>query len=517
MVVVASMAGQDFLFEFNPSAPEFVPLQGSKSPSLMPSRASPPAALKAALPEARPQPGPVLQPLDSGGGSGSDGGGHEQEEEEPAVRAVSCSPHLLACDSARGAGARPPRRQAAAVAASTMSGRRSCRTAPASPALTATSSVSSSGGRQQGLGRRASNTEEVATLVIKNLSLDFRKEDVDNFLSAQGAGSAEVELHVDPASGAFRGTVFVRYPSPAKAREALQRLGPAPEIGGRKARVEIQKSKNLFGRKSPGGELPQELSVVQQEIERFIRDAEHEVCLSVNFDAHQRKYAHSLAERHNLVHATRQNESGATYVYLSKCRSTQPLGSRKKALSMDIQSSSQLGFQGGESMLDRRSGYEASGSQSCFVGPLSPPGLPLPGLELGTPLLGLCSPELQAAAAAAAADESLFMLPGAALPVPPPGIDLMGAPGLGPPSMWPSALLGSLSVLADAPQPPPGLELDDTTQQLVEGLCNQLMAFSDLEDPCYIDSRLECQASESAMSTEDNHSKSSSSDETDHS
>ena len=63
------------------------------------------------------------------------------------------------------------------------------------------------------------------------------------------------------------------------------------------------------------------------------------------------RYAHSLAERHNLVHATRQNESGQTcsppgascaalwscglrYVYLSKCRPSQATaGSRKKAWS----------------------------------------------------------------------------------------------------------------------------------------------------------------------------------------
>ena len=68
----------------------------------------------------------------------------------------------------------------------------------------------------------------------------------------------------------------------------------------------------------------QELAVVQKEIDKFLKDSEKEalraltrfeasqVCLSAAFDAHQRKYAHSLAERHNLVHSTRQNESGHT-------------------------------------------------------------------------------------------------------------------------------------------------------------------------------------------------------------
>eukprot|EP00930_Biecheleria_cincta_P023736 TRINITY_DN17094_c0_g1_i1.p1 TRINITY_DN17094_c0_g1~~TRINITY_DN17094_c0_g1_i1.p1 ORF type:complete len:468 (-),score=105.20 TRINITY_DN17094_c0_g1_i1:30-1433(-) len=461
MAAVAAVEGKDLLFEFNPSAPEFVPLQPT--------------------PELTPQSPPLL---DSGSGSSRSGKGlreprrgsgkaRERQESPSAIaRAISCSPQLLACQEQ---GYLSQRRAAQAA-----SGRRLCESVPASPALTSTQSGSSSSvaGRQQ--GRRVPLGEEVATLVIKNLALDFRKEDVESYLASHGVGHAEVELHLDPASQAFRGTVFVRYPSPGKAREALCKLGPAPEIGGRKARVEIQKSKNLFGRKSPGGELPPELALVQQAIERFIRDSETEVSLPATFDAHQRKYAHSFAERHNLTHATRQNEAGATYVYLSKNRMSQPSGSRKKAASF--------------------SGWSPS--------TMSPPGLPLPGLEL-TPML---SPELMAATAAEMQAAAEFMLPVAAMP--PLSMDLAAAGGalglLPPPAPWPSSMLSNLVMLhaaaaagaaagaasGAAPLPPPGLEPSGLEQAL-----HPLLEQETFMDNKFLDS---------TASTEDNGSKSSS-------
>ncbi|CAE7765012.1 unnamed protein product [Symbiodinium pilosum] len=356
------------------------------------------------------------------------------------------------------------------------SSRRPCATAPASPALIGF-----------GIGLEFLCHFEVSTLVIKNLSLEFRKEDVEAFLVSTGAGGAEVEMHVDPASGSFRGTVFVRYASPAKAQEALHKLGPSPDVGGRKARVEVQKSKNLFGRKNSGGELPQELTVVQQEIEHFLRSFETEVCLSATFDAHQRKYAHSLAERHNLVHATRQNESGQTYVYLSKCRPSQATtGSRKKAFSMDARGTPQLAATPGGAMCDM--GYEAQ-SQSCYVGPMSPPGLLFPGLDLGTPVLG---PELLAAGPE---DASLFMLPSAAVSLLPPGIDPVGLPGATLPPAWPAA-----AGMQFGTEPPPGLNLElQGLAELAEGLCKDLVA--DAEE-FHLDLKHVCPPSDSAMSTE---------------
>lgn len=166
---------------------------------------------------------------------------------------------------------------------------------------------------------------QVATLVIKNLALDLNGDDVRRFLEWQGIPAADVELHLD-SSSAFRGTAFARFETPIKARDALTKLGPHPEMGGRKLRVEIQKSNTLYGRKRWQAELPEdELVAVQFELERFLLDTNsNEIGLSPAFTVHQRKYAHSLAERFGLIHATRQNEGGETFVFLCKWRTDQP-------------------------------------------------------------------------------------------------------------------------------------------------------------------------------------------------
>eukprot|EP00435_Cladocopium_sp_Y103_P061200 s1542_g22.t2 len=456
-MVATQAIEKDAFFEFNPSAPEFNP---SKQKLIMANERY------MSSPQLSPE-HPALDGHDDSRRAGMahpdyalDGGGQEADLE---LRALSCSPQLLACHS----NVRQSQRRKQPP------GRRSCGTAPASPTLNPTE-----GKGKSVLNRRASG-EEVSTL-----------EDVEKYLLSQGAGATEVELHVDPASGSFRGTVFVRYASSFKAREALQKLGPSPEIGGRKARVEVQKSKNLFGRKSASADLPQELAVVQREIDKFLKDSEKEVCLSAALDAHQRKYAHSLAERHNLVHATRQNESGQTYVFLSKCRSSQVASSRKKAYSVDIRSTPMLAASGGMSAIhDVIGGYEAH-SQSCYVGPLSPPGLLFPGLDLGTPIL---APDLLLPAGML--DESgMFMLPSAAAP---PGIE----PAALPRHAWPQRCRHP----EETTEPPPGLEFQGLAE-LAEGLCNDLVA--DQEelhlDLKYIDCH--CPASES-ISTEDNLSK----------
>jgi len=172
----------------------------------------------------------------------------------------------------------------------------------------------------------------VATLVIKNLAPDLAKADLEWHLSERHANAEEVELHLD-ASGTFRGTAFARYASPGKARAAIEKLGPCPDFGGRKARVELQKCRASFGRRCLESELSQDdLGAVKAEIERFVRDPRRlEAELPASFTSDQRKYAHSLAERHGLLHATRQGDGREkTFVYLSKERPPAP---RKKALS----------------------------------------------------------------------------------------------------------------------------------------------------------------------------------------
>jgi hypothetical protein len=122
--------------------------------------------------------------------------------------------------------------------------------------------------------------------------------------------------------GIFRGTAFARYNSPDEARGALEKLGTSVEFGGRKARIELQKSKALIGRRCLEAEVPdEELDIVRIAIEGFLADdSVEEMKLSASFTVQQRKYAHSIAERHSLKHVTSQADSGDKFVLLSKSR-----------------------------------------------------------------------------------------------------------------------------------------------------------------------------------------------------
>jgi RNA recognition motif-containing protein len=451
---------RDLNFEFNPSAPEFVPILGS--PLMLPT-----AKLHGHTGLADDPLSLGCDQLNESGGVSTRSGTSAPDEldEVPPGRTPSSSPILSASRQPRRLNGHPP------------TGRQ-CVAAPPSPALTTISTSSSNGRQRTNLRRRAASSEEVATLVIKNLAVDFQKEDVMKYLESIGAAATEVELHIDPASGTFRGTVFARYASPQEAHEALEKLGASPELGGRKVRVEIQKSKSLFGRKNLGNELPQELSTVQKDIEEFINSPDLEVCLSASFDSLQRKYAHSLAERHSLVHATRQNEKGETYVFLSKSRATQPLGIRKKALSEDFQSGSQTGQASSVRMrpMVSEDSFQAR-SSSCYLGPQSPPGFPFSGF--GTPLPDYCrSPFL--GATEFGEDAASWSLPAPAVALP-PGIETTDftASGLTN-TAWPTAFLHSLAAL-NSPMPPPGLDLVDVNQPSIslQALVEQLVPFQE--------------------------------------
>jgi hypothetical protein len=177
--------------------------------------------------------------------------------------------------------------------------------------------------RQTAAGGSDAAVAPVATLVIKNLTLQLTTEELLGFLDSKGAVvPQEVEFHLD-SQGQFRGTAFVRYNTHEDAKTSLEALGSSPELAGRKARVEFQKAKGRDGRSSLEAELPtDEIGVVQETIEKFLGDpTQVEQKLPATFNVQQRKYAHSLAERHNLVHITKQGEAeGEKYVYLSKQR-----------------------------------------------------------------------------------------------------------------------------------------------------------------------------------------------------
>uniref|UniRef100_A0A7S1RIQ1 RRM domain-containing protein n=1 Tax=Alexandrium catenella TaxID=2925 RepID=A0A7S1RIQ1_ALECA len=429
-------------FEFNPSAPEFIPhvQQDSKlweglpdmSPAFL-STAGASLSCRSLSRKAR-EGGPAAVHA-----SGVPSPGSEDTKEGPAVGL-----RLVPREELAGGGAsrrRPP------VALAARAGVAEAK-APTPDKL-----------RRQA-ARRATNAPEapsqVATLVVKNLAMDLEKADVMKFLEERGAAATDVDLHLD-AVGAFRGTAFARYDSPGKARVALEKLGVFPEFGGRKARVEIQKSKALFGRKCLEAGLPQEeLGLVREEIECFVHDpARSEVGLPAGLTVQQRKYAHSLAERHNLVHATRQGECGEKYVFLSKARG-EPFNGRKKAHSVTICTGSRYstGIQGGKT--NRRHAFSADEVLTYD----SPPGIkPLPAYLNEPKLSGepwiddsILTPKL-APAAFTTSSPIVCAAPGLPLPpgleleglamhgaLPPPAIALLPkALGVGSPALGPDA------------------------------------------------------------------------------
>mmetsp|Transcript_70568 Transcript_70568/g.210430 ORF Transcript_70568/g.210430 Transcript_70568/m.210430 type:complete len:472 (+) Transcript_70568:133-1548(+) len=414
-------------FEFNPSAPEFIPQQQDVAllrglpgmpPTLLPTFDG--SFSPRSLPHTRccDDPAAVLA-------SGATSQGSE-EAEDPA------DPGLLLCRD-RVAGALEPRRSATKArpgAADSVGG------APPEKQLWRPSA------------RRAVNAPgaptQAATLVVKNLALDLEKADVMKFLEERGAAPAEVDLHRD-ATGNFRGTVFARYHAPGKARAALEKLGMFPEFGGRKARVEIQKSKANFGRKCLEAGLPQEeLEVVREEIERFVNDpARGEVGLPAGLTVQQRKYAHSLGERHNLVHATRQGEGGERFVYLSKARG-EPLHGRKKAHSATNCTGSSRATGGSQgSKAKRRQALSADDALLCE----GPPGIEtfpyLTEHELSGDLLGedsILSPDM-AVAPRLTSSPILCAAPGLPLP---PGFEF-------------ECPVGGAGLALQGPLPPPAL------------------------------------------------------------
>jgi len=298
------VADPDTAFEFNPSAPEFVPINDYSGPV--------PCDMAAMLPQTILASN--LSPHGPGRGSFTRRG-----------RAQTCDDNALMGEEGTSNQRRPRRSTARRPTGSSLSG----------SMIGGMGSLSLASDASAGVGTAA---PAAATLVVKNLALHMDKDDIVTFLEEKGVPMPqEVELHLD-ASGSFRGTAFMRYTSPDEAKTTLETLGHCPELGGRKARIEFQKAKGRDGRRSLEAELPEEeLGIVREEIERFLADpVSSEIGLPGDFTVHQRKYAHSLAERHNLVHVTQQGDSGEKYVFLSKARKLSATGATQKAHSVSF-------------------------------------------------------------------------------------------------------------------------------------------------------------------------------------
>ncbi len=198
---------------------------------------------------------------------------------------------------------------------------------------------------------------QVSTLVLRRLPVDCGTPEVASFLEAHGASPMDIEFHVDDSHN-FRGTVFACFASPALARDAMEKLGPFPEYAGQKLRVELQRS----NQKSEALMPAEHRGIVQILIECFLASVDHVECwLPASLSPQQRKYAHSLAEKHGLTHVTHSGQDDEKYVYLSKCKSRIP----KRASSW----SNPYGVSSGESTtIDSP---EPQGSLSPGLDPLS--------------------------------------------------------------------------------------------------------------------------------------------------
>jgi len=174
---------------------------------------------------------------------------------------------------------------------------------------------------------------EVDTLVIKRLGLGIGEQDLLRLIAERVAAPSSA-LSADllrSADGSSTGTAFVRFTSPEAAQAALECLGPRPRLGGRRAHVEPQKSKALLGGRELETVLPKEdLDAVRHEVQTFVNDdAVKEINLPFTFSAQQRKYAHSMAEHHGLVHLSRQTPGGETYVRLQKASANREYRGRR--------------------------------------------------------------------------------------------------------------------------------------------------------------------------------------------
>ncbi|KAF4677812.1 hypothetical protein FOL47_009723 [Perkinsus chesapeaki] len=173
--------------------------------------------------------------------------------------------------------------------------------------------------------RRASKAlAEIDTVVMKNLAYDVTKTEIIDTLLRERLPlpPISVEFHLD-ARGAFRGTVFVKFPTQQSAAACVEAFQPPNNfcrIGGRKIRVELQRKGRRERACSARDVMEASLSMEKQDVvkrlvEGFLADnSQREAFLPSDLDAAQRKYAHAIAEKAGLVHTTQPSpDSNSTF------------------------------------------------------------------------------------------------------------------------------------------------------------------------------------------------------------
>ncbi len=148
-----------------------------------------------------------------------------------------------------------------------------------------------------------------SVVVFKNLPLESTVADLEEALKRLEIVYTSIDRKVD-SLGEFKGTAFVRCSGPEMTDKLLELLKLSEvQLHGRKLKAEILRrggpEKSLNAKKVLDGEiLDAKATRVRDLIASFVYSDRQELMLPIDFTGDQRKLAHALAEKFNLVHAT---------------------------------------------------------------------------------------------------------------------------------------------------------------------------------------------------------------------
>jgi len=153
-------------------------------------------------------------------------------------------------------------------------------------------------------------SQEASVVVFKNIPLDSTVTNIEEILHSIHLVSTGIDRKVD-SLGQFRGTAFVRFATPEIATLCVEKLQAIDaRIGGKKVRAELlrrdQRGRSFSAKEvlEAGDEIDARHARVRDLITAFVYSNRIEIDLPLDFDADQRKLAHSLAEKFGLAHTT---------------------------------------------------------------------------------------------------------------------------------------------------------------------------------------------------------------------
>lgn len=148
-------------------------------------------------------------------------------------------------------------------------------------------------------------------VVFKNLPLESTVDDIAKVLKRLGCTYLSIDRKVD-STGEFRGTAFVRCATEDHATSLLSKVKISEAlVHGRKVKAEQLKrshsgkpisAKTVLEGGTVG--IDDRAAFVRDIMTKFLYSDREEMMLPSSLDADQRKLAHAMAEKLNLVHAT---------------------------------------------------------------------------------------------------------------------------------------------------------------------------------------------------------------------